>query len=84
MSHFSVASVVIDGLDEIKRNRLDAISLLRRIAQENCGARTLYASRREVDIKQYLDDYEQVSIVARSSDLELYVASEIDSRTRKK
>jgi hypothetical protein len=83
-SLFPVASVVLDGLDEITRNRPDAISLLRRIPQENHGARTLYASRREVDIEQYLDGYEQVSIVARSSDLELYVASEIDTRTQNK
>jgi hypothetical protein len=83
-SLFSVATVVIDGLDEITRNRPDAIDLLRRVHQKNRGIRTLYASRREMDIEQCLDDYEQVSIVARSSDLELYVASEIDKRTRKK
>jgi hypothetical protein len=81
---FSLATVLIDGLDEITRNRLDTINLLERIQSEHRKVRTLYASRREVDIEQSLRDYEHVSIAARSSDLELYVASEIDTRTRKK
>jgi hypothetical protein len=74
----------MDGLDEITRNRFDTVHLLRRIQQEPRKIRMLFASRRETDIEQCLDGYEQVSIIARSSDLELYVASEIETRTRKK
>jgi hypothetical protein len=81
---FPLTSILIDGLDEITRNRFDTVQLLRRIQQEPCKIRTLFASRCERDIEQCLDGFEQVSIVARSSDLELYVASEIETRTRKK
>lgn len=81
---FSVTTVVVDGLDEISSSRFDAVDFLRRLGEDNPHVRTLYASRRETDIEQCLDGYEKVSIVARSSDLELYVASEIETRTRKK
>jgi hypothetical protein len=81
---FSLTTVLIDGLDEITSNRLDAINVIQRIQQDHRRVRALYASRREADIEQSLGGYEQVSIVARSSDLELYVASEIDTRTRKR
>ena len=81
---FSLMTVLIDGLDEITSNRLDAINVIQRIQQDHRRVRALYASRREADIEQSLGEYEQVSIVARSSDLELYVASEIDTRTRKR
>jgi hypothetical protein len=84
MGSFSAATVIIDGLDEISRNRSDAMELLRRINQPLCAIRTLFASRREIDIEGYLGDYEQVSIAARNSDLELYVGSEIETRTRRK
>jgi hypothetical protein len=81
---FPLTTILIDGLDEITKNRFDAVQLLRRIQQEPRRIRTLFASRCETDIEQCLDGFEQVSIVARSSDLELYVASEIETRTRKK
>lgn len=81
---FSLTTILIDGLDEITRDRFTAVDLLQRIQQEPRKIRTLFASRREADIEQCLDGFEQLSIVARSSDLELYVASEIETRTRKK
>lgn len=81
---FSVAAVIIDGIDEISSNRLDATELLRCINQPHCSIRTLFASRCEIDIEECLADYERVSIAARSTDLELYVASEIEIRTKRK
>lgn len=81
---FSAAAVIIDGIDEISGNRLEATELVRRINQPHCSIRTLFASRCETDIEECLNDYERVSIAARSSDLELYVASEIETRTRRK
>ncbi|ERF71769.1 hypothetical protein EPUS_01684 [Endocarpon pusillum Z07020] len=81
---FSVAAVIIDGIDEISSNRLEATELLRCINQPHGSIRTLFASRCEIDIEECLDDYERVSIAARSSDLELYVASEIEIRTKRK
>jgi predicted LPLAT superfamily acyltransferase len=46
--------------------------------------KTLFTSRLETDIEVHLGSYEKVSIAATSSDLRLYVASEIENRTRKK
>ncbi|KAH6711656.1 hypothetical protein BKA61DRAFT_522547, partial [Leptodontidium sp. MPI-SDFR-AT-0119] len=80
---FSLTTIIIDGLDEISTNRFDTVELLRAI-QEDRSIRVLFASRLEPDIEQCLSDFESVSIAARSSDLELYVASEIGKRTRKK
>lgn len=81
---FSAAAVIIDGIDEISSNRFEATELLRSINKPQCSVRTLFASRREVDIEQCLDDYEAVSIAARNSDLQLYVDSEIETRTIRK
>jgi hypothetical protein len=81
---FSLTTILIDGLDEITRNRFDAVNLLQQIQQEPRKIRALFASRCEADIEQCLCEFEQVSILARSSDLELYVASEIEKRTRKR
>jgi hypothetical protein len=38
----------------------------------------------ETDIEIHLQEYEKISIAATSSDLKLYVAAEIESRSRKK
>jgi hypothetical protein len=82
--HFAVASIIIDGLDEISHNLPDAIEVLHRINQVDGNIKTLFASRREVDIETYLEDYEMISIAAQSSDLELYVAFEIENRTTRR
>ncbi|KAF7510128.1 hypothetical protein GJ744_007027 [Endocarpon pusillum] len=68
----------------VSSNRLKAIELLQCINQPHGSIRTLFASRCEIDIEECLDDYERVSIAARRSDLELYVASEIEIRTKRK
>ena len=81
---YSSAIVIIDGLDEISRDRQDTVDLIQSMNQPNNKIKTLFASRRETDIEACLGDYVKISIAARSSDLELYVASEIESRTRKK
>lgn len=46
--------------------------------------KTLLASRNEVDIRNVLTDYASISITARSSDLRLYVHSEIQTRKNSK
>ncbi|CAG8958729.1 hypothetical protein HYFRA_00011572 [Hymenoscyphus fraxineus] len=84
MEVFSTATVVIDGLDEIAGDRWDTIDLIQRIRQKDSRTRTLYASRKETDIETCLTEYQKVSIAAQSSDLALYVASEVDKRTRKR
>ena len=53
-------------------------------ASEKSNIKTLFTSRLETDIEIHLQNYEKISIAATSSDLKLYVAAEIESRSRKK
>jgi hypothetical protein len=78
---FDNALIVVDALDECIKNRSYVVDLLRslNVSGDN-NIKTLFTSRREVDIEDLLLDYDQVSIVARSSDLKLYVVSEIEER----
>jgi hypothetical protein len=79
-SHFKYTTILIDGLDEIETNRSETLEML-------CGLtctvnlKTLFASRDEVDIRNCLAEYANISIAAQSGDLRLYVAAEIETRT---
>jgi len=82
---FDDVLIVIDALDECGTNRSHIVELLASLHTGNeTKIKTLFTSRQETDIEVHLDSYEKVSIAATSSDLRLYVASEIDNRTRKK
>jgi len=81
--HFKSTMIIVDGLDEISKNRTDVTQLLQELNKCSGKIKTLFASRPEVDIKCHLDDYVHISIAAMSSDLRLYVASEIDRRKHK-
>ena len=59
--------------------------LLVSLNNDEAGANIkLLLSRDELDIRECLNDYQTISIAAESSDLRLYVDTEIDSRTRKR
>jgi hypothetical protein len=80
---FKSTMIIVDGLDEISKNRTDVTQLLRELNKPSSKIKSLFASRLEVDIKCHLADYVQISIAAMSSDLHLYVASEIERRKHK-
>ncbi|KAG4443240.1 hypothetical protein IFR05_001283 [Cadophora sp. M221] len=82
--HLSLTTIIICGLDEISTNGFDTVELLRAIQEEDRSIRVLFASRLEPDIERCLSDFASVSIAACSSNLELYVVSEIGKRIRKK
>jgi len=82
--YFQTTMIVVDGLDEITNNRADVTRLLRSLNTGGGQVKTLFASRPEVDIGYVLEPFNQVSIAAMSTDLRLYVASEIERRTREK
>ncbi|PMD65633.1 uncharacterized protein K444DRAFT_183935 [Hyaloscypha bicolor E] len=82
--YFQTTMIVVDGLDEITNNRADVTRLLRSLNTQGGQVKTLFASRPEVDIGYELEYFNQVSIAAMSTDLRLYVASEIERRTREK
>ena len=82
---FDCAMIIVDGLDECGTNTSHVIDALTTL---NEGADTtvkmIILSRDEIEIRERLEGYTKVSIAARSSDLRLYVGSEIEMRTRKK
>lgn len=86
--YFSDVTLIIDGLDEcgaasgIDRSAL--VKVLSQLHDEKAGSiRTMIASREEVDIGDTLTSFALVSIAARSADLELYVAAEVERRSQK-
>jgi len=82
--YFETAMIVVDGLDEITNDRAGVTRLLRSLNTVGGHIKTLFASRPEVDIGYELEKFVQVSIAAMSSDLRLYVASEIERRTKER
>lgn len=82
---FDDAMIIVDALDECGSNTGYVVELL---ASLNIGNRnntkTLFLSRDEQDIRELLEDYTQISIAAKSSDLRLYVGAEIELRMRKR
>jgi hypothetical protein len=76
-------AIIVDGLDECGQSTATVVNLLVELGNKD-NVKTLFLSRAEQHIKDLLESYPQISIAARSSDLKLYVASEMDTRTRKK
>ena len=84
-SVFDCAMIIVDALDECDTNVSSVVHSLTTLSDdEDSTIKTLLLSRDEIEIRERLEGYAQVSIAARSSDLRLYVAAEIDLRTRKK
>ena len=84
-SVFDCAMIIIDGLDECGTNAPSVVDSLNTLSEcEDSTIKRILLSRDEIEIRERLDNYTQLSIAARSSDLRLYVAAEIDLRTRKK
>lgn len=78
--------IVVDALDECDSQTWDVVDLLASLSvpRENCDVRTLFLSREEQEIRELLVDFVKVSIAAQSSDLKLYVAAEVETRTRRR
>ncbi|KAL8766045.1 MAG: hypothetical protein Q9209_007074 [Squamulea sp. 1 TL-2023] len=85
-STFDCTSIIVDGLDECGEKTADVTELLVSLnpGRNETTIKTLFLSRNEVEIRECLEDYTQVAIAAKSSDLRLYVGAEINSRVRKK
>ncbi|KAL8781668.1 MAG: hypothetical protein Q9213_005885 [Squamulea squamosa] len=84
-STFDCASIIVDGLDECGEYTANVTELLVSLNPgcQETNIKTLFLSRNEVEIRECLEDYTQVAIAAKSRDLRLYVAAEIDSRKKK-
>ena len=83
---FEQTMIVVDGLDECGVNARLVTELLLSLCNGsgNTNINIVFLSRDEIEIRQCLDEYPNLSIAARSSDLRLYVGAEIESRTRKR
>ena len=82
---FNSAMIIVDGLDECGTNTAEVVDALITLNDgDDATAKTIFLSRDEIEIRERLENYTKIAIAARSSDLRLYVASEIDTRTRKK
>jgi hypothetical protein len=73
--------IIVDGLDEVATDRSGVADILQSLNYPGGNIKTLFASRKEIDLQYPLQDYKELSIAAMSSDLRLYVASEIERRT---
>lgn len=85
-SCFDDVTFIIDGLDECGDKVYDvAKSLTNVVSKDQSNVRMLFLSRDEYEIRVQLEkEYTQLQIAAHTEDLELYVASEIESRQSKK
>ena len=85
-SNFDNVMIIVDALDECETQTRLVARLLSGVSDdgEAGSIKTLFLSRDDQNIRETLEGYELVSIAARSSDLRLFVAAEIDIRTRNK
>jgi len=83
-ARFKTVMIIVDGLDEISMKRAEITKCLCSLNTPTCTIKTIFASRLEVDIRDELEEYTDISIAARSTDLRLYVASEIERRTKER
>ncbi|PVH78378.1 hypothetical protein DL98DRAFT_462378 [Cadophora sp. DSE1049] len=79
-THFETVMIVVDGLDEITHGRAEVSRFLASLHATSSSIKTLFSSRPEVDIGHVLNDFQTISIAAQSSDIRLYIASEIERR----
>ena len=74
--------IVVDALDECTDDhRHEVLDILKSINTKANNVHVIYTSREETDIGEAFNDFESVRITANIHDLELYVASEIGTRT---
>lgn len=69
----SPVSIVVDGLDEGGLDRSELLGELSMLNRNSGNIRLIVFSRAEADIKHHFSDFSQLSIAARTSDLQLYV-----------
>ncbi|KAH8786249.1 hypothetical protein BGZ57DRAFT_818295, partial [Hyaloscypha finlandica] len=84
---FAEVTIILDGLDECGSSpgieRSELVRILSTLHDEHAGSiRIAIASRQERDIEECFGEFTKVPIAAMSLDLELYVACEVERRTK--
>ncbi|OQU95360.1 Ankyrin repeat-containing protein [Cladophialophora immunda] len=79
--NFETTMIIVDGLDECEdvRRTTRCLTLL---SEGSARIKTFLSSRKIVDVEDFMSDYKRISIAARSSDLRLYVAAEMENRMK--
>ena len=85
-SNFNEVMIIVDALEECGTQNKKVARLLSNLngSNEIGNIKTLFFSRDEQEIREVLEEYDQVSIAAQSSDLKLFVGAEIEFRIRNK
>ena len=82
IGHYDCFYVIVDALDESPDgSRREVLDVLKDLSIKAVHARLIYTSRDEIDIQQAFTNFKPVRITANIDDLELYVASEIQTRS---
>jgi len=83
---FDNTMLVIDALDESDVRRFEVLDILNNLdaGHPDNNFKVLLVSRDEYDIRERLSSYTPVAISARTSDLRLYVAAELEKRIRER
>ena len=82
-SCFNDVMIIVDALDECFEPSDVSEKLRAYVTADDSNIKIALLSRDEFEIKCHMADFVHLSIKARSSDLRLYVSSEIEERTRK-
>ncbi|KAL9043979.1 MAG: hypothetical protein Q9214_002852, partial [Letrouitia sp. 1 TL-2023] len=82
-SDFQNVTISVDGIDECGDNIRTVMSYIVSLGNYSTQVRTLLSSRDLVEIRDFLEGYETISIAAQSVDLRLYVGAEIEQRLQK-
>ncbi|KAL8856080.1 MAG: hypothetical protein Q9178_007275 [Gyalolechia marmorata] len=83
---FETTMIIVDALDECGKAVKTSTKILAGLRSSNgdSDTKTLFLSRDELDIRDILVTYPQVSIAAQNSDLKLYVMAEMARRIEEK
>lgn len=84
-SKYSTVMIVLDGLDECalpneRKLLLDFLSSIE--SSDQFRTKIIMTSRDELDIRNRVGMFPNIAIAARSTDVKLYVASEVESRSK--
>lgn len=79
--HFGQIIIIVDGLDECGESSDVVAETLSELAKYTSNMSMALFSRHEVNIQEWLrDDFEHIEIAAKSNDVRLYVAAEMEKR----
>ncbi|KAL9608485.1 MAG: hypothetical protein Q9167_006693 [Letrouitia subvulpina] len=82
-SDFQNVTISVDGIDECGDSIRTVMSHIISLGNDSTQVRTFLSSRDLIQIRDFLEDYETVSIAAHNIDLRLYVGAEIEERLQK-